>query len=70
MSDEGKFVGIAEIAAMLNLSRSTVRTMRTRNQLLEPDFEIQMGPVWRKRRVESWINRRKKDLPENGRKKG
>ena len=59
-ADEGKFVGIAEIAAMLNLSRSTVRTMRTRKQLLDPDFEIQMGPVWRKHRVERWIQQRER----------
>jgi predicted DNA-binding transcriptional regulator AlpA len=59
-NEDGKWVGLVEIAALLGLGRSTIRTMKTRGQLPEPTFTIASGPVWRKTTIDRWIKQRNK----------
>jgi len=54
-------VGIAEIAEMAGIPRSTVRSLGTRGQLPEPQVVLACGPIWKRSVIERWIKRREKE---------
>lgn len=47
-------VGVAELALRLGVRPNTIAVWRSRGQLLPPDLELAMGPVWLWERVEEW----------------
>jgi hypothetical protein len=56
LEDDNDLVAPAELAALLGVSRDTLRTWRMRGQLPPPDFTLDGDrcPVWTLRRVRDW----------------
>jgi prophage regulatory protein len=61
----GKLVGLAEIAQMLDTSRTQVGRWTEREDFPPPIERLRMGPIWKRADVERWAKRRK----PNGRRK-
>jgi len=51
----GPFVGIAEIAKALGVSRGLVAQWYKRGKLPEPTARLAMGPVWTAEAIDPWI---------------
>lgn len=47
-------VGIAEVAALLGVNRSTVRSWQLRGHLPAPDAQLLSGPVWNRKTITAW----------------
>jgi hypothetical protein len=54
MNPKLNLVGLAEIARMLDLPRSTVRVWRVRGHLPAPYTELASGPIWERKTIEEW----------------
>jgi len=55
--DTDRLVGVAELAAMLGVARTTISNWydrRDRNGFPEPVIRLSMGPVWDSRAVLRW----------------
>lgn len=48
-------VGIYEVAAILNLKRSTARAWATRGKLPEPVARLECGTIWLKADIEAMV---------------
>jgi len=47
-------VGIAEVARILDMPRSTVRVWRIRGHLPAPITELACGPIWHRKTIEEF----------------
>ena len=64
-----ELVGIAEIAAMLGVSRQRVHAIiRAKPDFPEPVAELTAGKIWLKADVESWLAQ--SGRPDAGRRRG
>src|ERR1041385_3537479 len=60
MESENDFGGLAEVAAMANVTTSAVANWRSRNADFPPPIaELKSGPVFRLSHIRSWLRRRK-----------
>lgn len=60
-----RFVGLAEIADMLDTSRTQVNRWAEREDFPDPIERLRMGPIWRRSDIERWW----KKFKPNGRRK-
>ena len=51
---ETELVSIGEIATLTGLAIGTVYAYRKRGKLPAPDFELSVGPVWKRETIEQW----------------
>jgi hypothetical protein len=49
------YLGCAEIAIVLSISKTSCASRRRRGQLPVPQFELAMGPVWSVGQVRVWL---------------
>lgn len=54
MSDKLDIVGLAEVAKILDVPRSTIRVWRVRGHLPVPATELACGPIWHRKTIEKW----------------
>lgn len=54
-----KHLGIAELAALLGLSRQRIHVLRAHADFPAPADELSCGPVWHEADVQRWIRARK-----------
>lgn len=47
-------LGLSELADHLGLGYAATAQRRQRGQLPPPDFELKMGPIWRRETIEAW----------------
>lgn len=48
-------LGPAELAQELEMKLPTFYVYRSRGMILPPDFDLSMGPVWNRKRVQEWM---------------
>src|SRR5206468_1924836 len=53
-----ELVGIAEIAELTGLAMRTIYAYRQSGKLPAPDFELTVGPVWKRKTIEQWDRER------------
>jgi hypothetical protein len=53
-----ELVSIGEIAELTGLAVHTIRTHRKRGKLPAPDYELAVGPVWKRETIERWDRER------------
>lgn len=51
------YLGAAEFAEVMGLSKQAFHQRLTRGHLLEPLVRLKMGPVWSKASVAEWLRR-------------
>lgn len=61
-SDKPKYLGLAEVAALLGISVATAYMRRKRGQLPTPIAELKMGPLWRL----SQFKKHTREVPPDG----
>lgn len=50
-----QYLGLAELALVLEISKANASNMRSRGKLPEPCAELALGPVWYKPNVRGWL---------------
>lgn len=55
MAYEKPFLGLAELAGILSISRSACSNQRRRGKLPVPHQELALGPVWLIGQVRVWL---------------
>jgi prophage regulatory protein len=50
-------VGVAEVAAMLGVTRQRVNQLVSRPDFPKPEVELSAGRIWRREEVETWARR-------------
>jgi len=53
--------GIADIAEALGVPRERVKVWKSRGLLPAPNAVLRMGPVWTARRIEPWIEGKRRE---------
>jgi MerR HTH family regulatory protein len=53
-----ELVGIGEIAELVGLTTHTIHYHRRRGSMPPPDFELNVGPVWKRETIEQWNRER------------
>lgn len=51
------YLGAAEFAEVMGLSKQAFHQRLTRGHLLEPIARLKMGPVWTKKSIAEWLRR-------------
>jgi len=54
MPERLDLVGLAEVAQVLDIPRSTARVWRLRGHLPPPLTELACGPIWHRKEIEKW----------------
>jgi prophage regulatory protein len=57
MSERLQVVGLAEVAALLGVSKRTATRYTAREDFPEPAAVLAMGPIWCRAEVEAWISK-------------
>jgi predicted DNA-binding transcriptional regulator AlpA len=50
----GEILGMGELARRLGISKNLVAQWMRRAKLPEPDWRLEMGPVWRASTIDAW----------------
>lgn len=51
----GDYLGLAEFAQVLGISRQALSNRRARGQLPIPTVELKMSPIWTKAQLKLWV---------------
>ena len=55
--DRQRYMGLAEIAERLGVSRPRVEQLRQRPDFPEPAAKLAMGPIWLASQIERWVQK-------------
>lgn len=50
-----KYLGLAEVANILDIRKQTAQNWKTRGHLPKPLIQLAMGPVWSYWQIRKWI---------------